>query len=223
MAANTPTRLAFDERSPNGSPTREVRISSAKVAHTNAQLCGQVSGHANQPRLVLLSFATPGGRKEFKVKNAVADSGAQITIVPANLLSQEGVAVTGLRRSHINLRAANSAKIDVQGVADATISVLSPSGERYSTTTTAYVVRNVDEVYLSLDAMVGLRIVDEQFPTAGAGNQHGAQKAAWDRTGTVAERLPHASYSVRVNGSGRISQRTRQHLRHFIPNNSCTT
>ena len=51
-------------------------------------------------------------------------------------------------------------------------------------------------------------------------NQHGAQKGAWDRTGTVTECLPHASYSVRVDGSGRISQRTRQHLRHFIPNDS---
>ena len=31
-------------------------------------------------------------------------------------------------------------------------------------------------------------------------NQHGAQQGAWDRTGTVTEQLPHASYSMRVNG-----------------------
>ena len=71
--------------------------------------------------------------------------------------------------------------------------------------------------------LVGLCIVNEQFPTAGAGNQHGAQQGAWDRTGTITEQLPHASYSVRINGSGRISQRTRQHLRQFIPNDSLTT
>ena len=88
VAANTPTRPAFDERSPNNSPTREVRVLTAKIAHTNAQLCGQVVGHASHPRLeVLLSFATPSGRKEFKVKNAVADSGAQITVeIRQNLL-----------------------------------------------------------------------------------------------------------------------------------------
>ena len=179
MAANTPNRPAFEAQPSSHSPTREVRISSAKVARTNARLCGQATGHANHPRLeVLLSFATPGARKEFKVKNAVADSGAQITIVPASLLSQEGIAITGLRRSRVDLRAANNAKIDVQGIADATISALSPTGECFRTTTTAYVVKNVDEVYLSSDMLVGLHIVNEHFPTAGAGNQHSAQQGA---------------------------------------------
>ena len=85
VAANTPTRPVFDDRSPNNSTTREVRVSSAKVAHTNAKLCKQVAGHANHPRLeVRLSFATPGGRKEFRVKNAVADSGAQPLSRPAS-------------------------------------------------------------------------------------------------------------------------------------------
>ena len=191
------TGPGFDDHSPNGSPTREVRVSSAKVARANVMLCGHSEGHSNHPRLeVLFSFATPNGRKELRVKNAVADSGAQITIVPAGLLSQEGIAITGLRRSKIDLRAANNVKMDVLGVADATISALSPSGERFSTTTAAYVVKNVDEVFLSLETMVGLRIVDEQFPTAGAGNQHGAQKGAWDRTGTVTECLPHESYCL---------------------------
>ena len=74
-----------------------------------------------------------------------------------------------------------------------------------------------NEVYLSLDVLVGLRIVNEFFPVAGAGNQHGAKAGAWDRTGTVTEQLPHASYSIKVDGSGRISQRTRQHLRRFNP------
>ena len=179
MAANTPNRPAFKAQPSSHSPTREVRISSAKVSRTNARLCGQATGHANHPRLeVLLSFATPGGRKEFKVKNAVADSGAQITILLASLLSQEGIAITGLRRSQVDLRAANNAKIEVQSVADATISALSPSRKRYRTTTTAYVVKNVDQVYLSLDVLVGLRIINEHFPTAGAGNQHGAQQGA---------------------------------------------
>ena len=123
VEANTPSRPTFQAQPSSHLPTREARISSASVARTNARLCGQATGHANHPRLkVLLSFTTPGGRKEFKVKNAVADSGAQITIVPASLLSQEGIAVTGLRRSRVDLRAANNPRIDVQGIADATIS-----------------------------------------------------------------------------------------------------
>ena len=129
----------------------------------------------------------------------------------------------GLRQSKIVLCAANNAKIDVQGVADAKVSALSPNGECYETSTKIYVVHNVNEVYLSLDVLIGLRIVNEFFPTAGAGNQHGAQASAWDQTGTVTEQLPHASFIVKVDGSGRISQRTRQHLCLFVLHDSSAT
>ena len=40
VAANTPSRPAFEAQPSGHSPTREVRISSAKVARTNARLCG---------------------------------------------------------------------------------------------------------------------------------------------------------------------------------------
>ena len=51
---------------------------------------------------------------------------------------------------------------------DTAISALSPSGERFKTTCKVYIVRNVDEVYLFLDVLVGLRIVNRFFPVAGA-------------------------------------------------------
>ena len=76
---------------------------------------------------------------------------------------------------------------------DVTVGALSPTSERFKAKTSAYVV---DEVYLSLEVMMGLHIVDDQFPTGGAGNQHGAHEGKLDRTGTVTERLPHASYSI---------------------------
>ena len=68
--------------------------------------------------------------------------------------------------------------MEVQGVTNVTVSALSPTGERFKAKTSAYVVDNVDEVYLSLEVMMGLRIVDDQFPTAGAGNQHGCTYCA---------------------------------------------
>ncbi|KAK8407630.1 hypothetical protein O3P69_002287, partial [Scylla paramamosain] len=37
--------------------------------------------------------------------------------------------------------------------------------------------------------------------------------AAWDRTGLVVEGLAHRQYTVRLDGSGRISLRNRKHLR----------
>ena len=36
---------------------------------------------------------------------------------------------------------------------------------------------------------------------------------AWDRTGLVVEALPHRQYTIRLDGSGRISLRNRKHLR----------
>ena len=157
------------------------------------------------------------------MKDAVADSGAQITIFPASLIQSSGIQLTGLRRSKVDLRAANNAKIDVQGVVDAAISALSPTGKRFKTTGKVYIVRNVDKVYLSLDVLVGLRIVNEFFPVAGAGNQHRAKAGVWDRTGTVTEQLSHESYSIEVDGSGRVSKRTRQHLRRINPHNGHNT
>ena len=46
-------------------------------------------------------------------------------------------------------------------------------------------------------------------------NQHGAGKIAkrWDRTGQVIEDMGHNKYRVRVDGSGRVSDRNRQFLR----------
>ena len=63
-----------------------------------------------------MMFATPGGRKELKIQDAVADSGAQITIFPASLLEASGIQISGMYMSKVDPRAANNAKIDVQGV-----------------------------------------------------------------------------------------------------------
>ena len=50
-------------------------------------------------------------------------------------------------------------------------------------------------------------------------NQHGAGKIAkkWDRTGLVLEDLGHNKYRIKVDGSGRVTDRNRQYLRQFTP------
>ena len=50
-------------------------------------------------------------------------------------------------------------------------------------------------------------------------NQHGgagAKEHRWDRSGKVLERLRHNAYLIKLDGSGRVSRRTRQHLRPFV-------
>lgn len=48
-------------------------------------------------------------------------------------------------------------------------------------------------------------------------NQTGVSPKRWDRTGTVMEINPHNQYSVRVDGSRRLTTRNRQFLRYFQP------
>ena len=50
-------------------------------------------------------------------------------------------------------------------------------------------------------------------------NQHGAGKIAkkWDKTGLVLENLGYNKYRVKVDGSGRVTDRNRQFLRQFTP------
>ena len=105
---------------------------------------------------------------------------------------------------------------------DAAISAMSRSGERFRTSSKICIVHNVDKAYLSYNVLVGRRIVNKFFPAAGAGNQHGAASRAWDRPGTVVEleQLPHASYEIKVDGSGRLMKRTRLHLKLFRPNDA---
>jgi hypothetical protein len=48
-------------------------------------------------------------------------------------------------------------------------------------------------------------------------NQHGPHKRRWDRSGVVVEVLPHNQYTVKVDGSGRLTKRNRQFLRQYAP------
>ena len=50
-------------------------------------------------------------------------------------------------------------------------------------------------------------------------NQHGAGKIAkkWDKTGLVLENLGYNKYRIKVDGSGRVTDRNRQYLRQFSP------
>ena len=48
-------------------------------------------------------------------------------------------------------------------------------------------------------------------------NQHGSHPNKWDRSGVVMEALGHEQYCVKVDGTGRITNRNRRFLRAFQP------
>ena len=74
------------------------------------------------------------------------------------------------------------------------------------------------EFFLGCEAMVGLRILPQQFPTPAPSspNGHGNHPLRWDRSGMVMECLPHQAYAVKVDGSSRVSKRMRGHLRPIV-------
>ena len=46
-------------------------------------------------------------------------------------------------------------------------------------------------------------------------NQEGARKNKWDRSGIVVDALPHGKYTIRLDGSGRLTNRNRRFLRLY--------
>lgn len=48
-------------------------------------------------------------------------------------------------------------------------------------------------------------------------NQTGIAAKRWDRTGTVTEALGHDQYTIKIDGSGRVTKRNRRFLRAFTP------
>lgn len=48
-------------------------------------------------------------------------------------------------------------------------------------------------------------------------NQTGPHPKRWDRSGTIVEDHGHSSYTLKVDGTGRVTRRNRQYLRKFTP------
>ena len=129
---NTRPPESYDGGSGDRSQSRDASTPSARISAARITRGGHDDSAPADPRLeVLLSFKTPGGPIKFRVKDAVAHSGAQITVIPADMLNNKDIAIRGLRRSSVILRAANNVTIDVLGVVDANISPLSPCGKRF--------------------------------------------------------------------------------------------
>ena len=195
------------------------------------------------PRLdVRFSIPTVDGPRDIAVNGAVADSGAQVCIVPAKLTRRLPSLCIAKNAAYAHLKGADNNDLDVVAVVDASLSAISNTGDRITTTVRLYVVEGVDECYISCNAMKGLRIIDEHFPQPGVKDhdcrlcattttstcrciprslppsRHPNQPPRWNRSGIITETRPHGAYIVKMDGSGRVSQRTRAHLKPvFLP------
>ena len=208
-----------------------------------ASVASSEASPGEHPRLnVRFSIPTVDGPRDIAVNGAVADSGAQVCIIPAKLTRRLPSLCIAKNAAYAHLKGADNNDLDVVAVVDASLSAISNTGDRITTTVRLYVVEGVDECYISCNAMKGLRIIDEHFPQPGIKDhdcrlcatttsstcrcipralppsRHPNQPPRWDRSGVITETLPHGAYVVKMDGSGRVSQRTRAHLKPvFLP------
>ena len=125
------------------------------------------------PRLPMaIEIPSKSGPVTVRVSGAVADSGAQVSILPNRMLKNKSLVTFSPHKGRTDIRGADDSPLNVVGVVDATVSAASPTGEHISTAAKIYVVDNVSECYLSCDVLRGLRIVNEHFPEPGSGDRH---------------------------------------------------
>ena len=158
-----------------------ARLSAARLVNAGpvvdhalkASVAASESGPGSHPRLdVKFSVASKEGPHEISVRGAVADSGAQVCILPVKYVNKLPP-IPNCRNAHLaQLKGADNGELDVSGVVEATLSATTNTGEKISTPATLYIVDNVDECYISCAAMKGLRIIDEHFPSPGARKDH---------------------------------------------------
>uniref|UniRef100_A0A1A7ZYR7 ribonuclease H n=1 Tax=Nothobranchius furzeri TaxID=105023 RepID=A0A1A7ZYR7_NOTFU len=101
--------------------------------------------------------------------SAIADTGAQ-----SDLWSLEEFLACGFARSDLhpvvlNLSAANSSPIDIEGALFAKLSTTAPGGEVVSCHAMIYVSRSVHAMYLSYDSLLSLGLLPSGFPSCTSG------------------------------------------------------
>ena len=96
------------------------------------------------------------------------DSGAQMNVCPETYLSELNIQPDSIFRLQARIEGASSEPITLIGGIIVEISGESDSGQVISTLQLMYVSKAVKQVYLSLDACVGLQVVPQDFPKIGS-------------------------------------------------------
>ena len=114
-----------------------------------------------------ISMDGKDGTNRKTVVHAVADSGAQSDIWSLDAFLAAGFSETDLSPASLTMKAANKSPICINGAFFAVLSGKAPSGKKISYKSMVYVSRDVKTMYLSYDTMVGLGILNRNFPCVG--------------------------------------------------------
>ena len=96
--------------------------------------------------------------------NALADSGAQSCLWSFKEFTEAGFSSTDLIPMPIDLVAANKSPISIEGALPVRLQGTAADGKTYSCATIAYVSKQAEGFYLSMETMMDLSIITRDFP-----------------------------------------------------------
>ena len=106
-------------------------------------------------------------------KPSIMDTGAQMNVCPESLLTDLHIQPDTIFPLQARIEGASSEPITLTGGILVEISGTAPSGELISSLQLMYVSKAVHNVYLSLDACIGLQVVSPTFPQIGSSSPAG--------------------------------------------------
>jgi hypothetical protein len=120
------------------------------------------------PRVNISVSLASGGRNMVAATLAITDTGAQSNLWSRKAFLDAGFSSSDLQPVKLNITAANSSPISIDGAFKAHLRGQAPDGRDVSTTTMVYVSKDVCDFFLSFDTMVDLEIIGKTFPTIGS-------------------------------------------------------
>jgi transposase InsO family protein len=115
-----------------------------------------------------LRLPPPRARHSFTTANALADTGAQLTVAGPSLLRSLRISEQELLPLSNSVTAANQATLDLKGGVFITISGRDRAGETRVTRQLCYIAGNTSHLFISKAGCRDLGIVDDQFPRVGS-------------------------------------------------------
>ena len=153
-------------------------------------ICNTVKPHAKLDITISVHKASYTGRRisilpgynsgNMVNTKAVLDSGEQITIIPRKLVDHMGIEMRNMDKSKMKIRSIDNSRVLTQGALCLNITARTKTGF-VNVPTIVYVVPDALGIFLDLQTVENLGLIDEDFPRPKA--------SAWKKSQAIAANL----------------------------------
>ena len=159
----------WSQQSPAKSPTHSVDVAVDKAAYSSLQL--SIPRYSRQN-------TWPG---QSPSQDAVFDTGAQMTVIPVDLLNKIKVKTSSIFPIACGLNTVTAAPVDLIGGILLKFTATNPNtGISRTTSQLAYVSKSIKSIYLSREACSDLGTIPENFPEIGSCKHTDDLQAGWE-------------------------------------------